>query len=461
MLKFLITTASALTISFAATAQEATPLAGDNDYLAQAYAEAEDGRTFSYAGQWGNGRAYDGTDTSGMYRQAAPVAPAPRQPAPVMTASPVTRRVAPTPTRTQPQRFITQKQPPYQSSVPVAQAPRPIVNTIRTVTRPAPALRGTTTSARTVSRPAPAPRTRTYAAPQGRIPSPLGDLPRANPGECFARMKVPAQYDRVPEQVPVAAAYQRARVTQAQFSTDSKSVMVKDGYTKYVVTQPKFAVKYEQLVVKPAHDRLEVVPARFSYVSDTVQVSQPRLVWKRGAGLSGISRMDPRTGDTWCLVEEAGETKTIRKRVVSQPEQVRRVPIAAQTLSIPRQVLVQQGGIKQIEVPAQYRDFTVQRMLSPASSSTYDVPAETDTVMTKTLKSPERFEWVEVMCDTNSGPATIRSLQSALKSRGLYTGRVDGIMGPQTRSALVQFQRGAGIAHLGYLTTDSMAALGL
>ncbi len=436
MFKIFMATASALAIGFAANAQEAGPLAGDKDYLADAYSDAEAGESFSYASQWGNGRAYDGTDTSRLIRRQAPVVQAVRQTAPAPVRTPVQ-----TVTR---QTYTAKTSPPYRPTQPVAAPPRPVVNTLRTITRPAPVLRGATGTPR--------------SAPTS---SPLASPPRANPGECFARMKVPAQYDMVPRQIPVAAAYERARITPARFSRETQQVMVKPAHTRYVVSQPKFAVQHEQLMVKPAHDRLEVVPARFAYVSETVTVSQPRLAWKRGVGLSGISRVDPKTGETWCLVEQPGETTTVRKRVVAQPEQVRRVPVAAQTLSIPRQVLVQKGGIRQIDVPAEYRDFAVQRMQAPASSKAYNVPAETGTVMTKVLKSPERFEWVGVLCDTNSGPATIRSLQTALKTRGLYAGHIDGVFGPQTRKGLVRFQRSAGIAHLGYLTSDTVRALGI
>jgi len=450
MLKVLITTASALTLGFAANAQSSAPLEGDSDFLERAYADADVGRSFSYASQWGNGKAYDGTDTSQVFQQRAPVATVTR----TVAAAPVRSVTASSAVQT----YVTPVRPAPRQTQPATKPSPPVVNTLRTVTRPAPAMRGTT-SARTVTRSAPL--QRTYAPAQRAMPSPLGELPRAHPGECFARMKVAAQYDMVPRQIAVAAPYQRAKLTQAQFGSETKEVLVKDAHIRYVVTQPKFAVKHEQVIIKPAHDRLEVVPARFSYIAETVQVSEPRLVWKRGVGLSGVSRQDPRTGDTWCLVEEAGETRSVQKRMVSQPEQVRRVPIAAQTVSVSRQVLVQQGGIKQIDVPAEYRDFTVQRMIAPASSGSYNVPEEVDTIMTKTLRTSERFEWVEVLCDTNSGPATIRTLQSALHQRGLYHGRLDGIMGPQTRSALVKYQRSAGIRHLGYLTTDTMGSLGI
>jgi hypothetical protein len=432
MLKLMIATASTLTLVLAAGAQDTVALPGDQDFLAQAYADADRGENFSYARAWGDGKAYDGTDVAARIQQMQPTQVAPQQ----------VRRAAPAP-----QTHVTQKAPPFRQTMPTTQAPRPTVNTMRTVEQRAP-IRRTRSAA-------------TAPAPQRASVDPTGEMPNAAPGQCFARMKVAAQYEMVPKQVQVSGAYQKAKITQAQFASDSEKVVMRDAHTRYEVTQPRFETRHEKVIMRPAYDRLEVVPATFKHVADTVQVSEPRLVWKRGAGLSGISRQDPLTGDTWCLVEEAGEIKTIHKRVVTQAEQVRRVPVAAQMMSVPRQVLVAPAGVREVSVPAQYREFAVQRLVAPASADAYDVPGELDTVMTKVLKAPERFEWISVLCDTNSGPDAVKSLQSALKQRGLYSGSIDGIMGPQSRKALVDFQRGAGIAHLGYLTTDTMAMLGI
>jgi hypothetical protein len=469
MYKGLFAAASVLALGFTAAAQGNQPIPGDEDFLADAYAAAEEGTDFSYAGKWGSGKAYDGTDTSQMFKQVAQPTPTQAMQRTVQTTSvqraPSTvRRVSAPVQQVAPQRYVTKQAPARVQTRPASAPPKPVVNTYRTVKQHVPQLRGARTPTRIVTRQVPTPTrqpVQTLRRSTSMTGTPLEGLPNANPGQCFARMKTPAQYEMVPKQVQSAAAYQRAKVQQAVFESDREAVKVKDGYTKYVVTQPQFKTTHEKLVVKPAYDRLEVVPARFSYVNETVRVSEPRLVWKRGVGLSGVSRIDPRTGDTWCLVEEAGDMKTLRKRVVAEPEQVRRVPVPAQIVSVPRQVLVAPAQVKQIEVPAQYRDFTVQRMVRAASANSYDVPSELSTVMTKVLKTPERFEWVPVLCDTNSGPQTIRSLQSALQSRGLYNGAIDGIMGPQTRKALVSFQRSAGIPHLGYLTTDTMSALGL
>ena len=75
------------------------------------------------------------------------------------------------------------------------------------------------------------------------------------------------------------------------------------------------------------------------------------------------------------------------------------------------------------------------------------------------------FAAVAVSAALLVGPATasdpkVAGLQIALKQRGLYHGRVDGVSGPLTRRAVVEFQRRAGIAVDGVAGAQTRRALG-
>jgi peptidoglycan hydrolase-like protein with peptidoglycan-binding domain len=48
-----------------------------------------------------------------------------------------------------------------------------------------------------------------------------------------------------------------------------------------------------------------------------------------------------------------------------------------------------------------------------------------------------------------------------LADRGLYTGPIDGVIGPATRSALAAFQRSSNLAATGRLDAQTLAALGV
>ncbi|HZJ28753.1 MAG TPA: peptidoglycan-binding protein, partial [Solirubrobacterales bacterium] len=61
---------------------------------------------------------------------------------------------------------------------------------------------------------------------------------------------------------------------------------------------------------------------------------------------------------------------------------------------------------------------------------------------------------------SSSSPANIAALQAGLKAVGLYEGRVDGISGPLTRSAIKRLQRKRGLPVNGVARTTTRRALG-
>ncbi|MCO5388732.1 MAG: peptidoglycan-binding protein [Desulfosporosinus sp.] len=60
----------------------------------------------------------------------------------------------------------------------------------------------------------------------------------------------------------------------------------------------------------------------------------------------------------------------------------------------------------------------------------------------------------------STGPAVVK-LQGLLKTRGFYTGNVDGIFGPVTRAAVVAFQGSMGLAQDGIVGIKTWTALGV
>ncbi|MBI5162324.1 MAG: peptidoglycan-binding protein [Magnetospirillum sp.] len=56
---------------------------------------------------------------------------------------------------------------------------------------------------------------------------------------------------------------------------------------------------------------------------------------------------------------------------------------------------------------------------------------------------------------------TIRNVQQQLQQQGYDVGQIDGVMGPNTRQALSQFQRDNNMPASGRLDQQTMAALGV
>jgi peptidoglycan hydrolase-like protein with peptidoglycan-binding domain len=53
----------------------------------------------------------------------------------------------------------------------------------------------------------------------------------------------------------------------------------------------------------------------------------------------------------------------------------------------------------------------------------------------------------------------VRQVQQQLQTDGLYKGRIDGLMGPETRQAIAQFQQQNGLQNTGRLDQQTLAAL--
>ena len=286
-------------------------------------------------------------------------------------------------------------------------------------------------------------------------------LPSANPGDCFARVLIAATYDTIPQTVTTQEAFDSLNITPAQLAPETLNIKTRDEGIRYVVRQPRYETVTEEVLVRPAYEELKVLPAQFETVTETIVVGEPKLVWRPGRNLSAISRTDPETGIVYCLVEEPAETKTVSRRVVRVPGQIQTVNIPAQYKTVTKQVLVDPGGVDQSEIPAEFTDVTVSRLVSPAEHFTQAQPAQTSTIDTRRLSTPERFEWVPVLCDTNATSSAIRSIQTALTERGHFSGAIDGNAGPSTQSALTSFQRANGISHEGFLSAYTLDLLGL
>ena len=76
--------------------------------------------------------------------------------------------------------------------------------------------------------------------------------PVANPGECYAQVKVPAQYSTGSQSVITAEGFTGVEVREAQFQTRTETVLTKEASTRYVVRQPSYSSVRERILTRPA-----------------------------------------------------------------------------------------------------------------------------------------------------------------------------------------------------------------
>ena len=267
-------------------------------------------------------------------------------------------------------------------------------------------------------------------------PSYTPDLlpPNPQPGVCYARVKIPAQYTSQSHSVVVEDGYTRTEVSQPRLQSRQESVMVKEASVEYRVRQPRYQTVSEKVMVSPEYDKLSVSSPQFRTVTENIQVSGPRLVWKKGnpaklrsqgyiihstadAGRSGQGyRSTTQYGNTqigcgtvceiWCLVEEPGQSVSYNRKVMTSPGEVRRHRVPARYETITKRVVADPGGVEQVQVPAEYRNITVQDVVDPGGAHQVNVPAKYGNVTSKVAVSDERYEWRQVVCRPGSGSAT-------------------------------------------------------
>ncbi len=113
--------------------------------------------------------------------------------------------------------------------------------------------------------------------------------------------------------------------------------------------------------------------------------------------------------------------------------------------------------------PAVVEVVTEQVLVEPAQFSddgTIIKPATYQTSTHQAIVEPRKEFFFEVPCPDQFTPEFITSLQRALKARGLYRGRLSGVMDERTRRAIRKFQIPRGL-NSDILTTTSALELGL
>ena len=295
------------------------------------------------------------------------------------------------------------------------------------------------------------------------------DLADAEPGQCYAQVWQPPQYETSTKRVLKQEAGTRLEVIPAQYETTTERVLVREESKRLEVIPARYENVTERVLIKEASSRLETVPAQYETVTERVLVHPARTVWKTSTGrIYGaavrdadgnlITRMN-NSGEVLCLVEEPAEYRTITKRVLKTPATTREVEIPAQYQTITKRVMAQPPTTREVVIPAEYRTITKRVLKTPATTREVEIPAQYETVTEREQVSEASMAWVPVLCDVNVTNAKLREIQNALKRAGHYRGPIDGIYGSQTASAITAFQRSENLGQGHGLTLQTLEAL--
>jgi hypothetical protein len=186
--------------------------------------------------------------------------------------------------------------------------------------------------------------------------------PDAQPGECYARVWVPAAYKDVSEQVLVSEASERVEVVPARYETVSERVLVSE-----------------------ASSRFESVSAVYGTESETVKVRDEALVWRLDRG----SNAAPASTALLAAARAGGAHLDDASVGMCFHEHYR----PAQFETVNQEVLVREASEKMAVADAQYRMVEKRELVREASSRLQEIPAKYDWVENKAVGKPAHTVW--------------------------------------------------------------------
>ena len=263
--------------------------------------------------------------------------------------------------------------------------------------------------------------------------------PNPKPGQCYARVLIPAEYRTVSEKVVTREKGERIEIVPARYETAAETVLVKEASTELEVVPAVYGEVEERLLVKPASKKIIEVPAVYETVTESVLDKPAHTAWKKGPATvqstNVLSQSVTDTGEIMCLVEVPATYKTVEKRVLVSPARTEEIAIPAEYKTVTKTVVKQPATTREVTIPAQYDTVPVTKLLAPASEQRIAIPAEYDTVTRTTKTTDERMEWRQVMCEVNMTRDNVLALQKALADEGYYKAGLDGVIGGQTLAA--------------------------
>ena len=255
--------------------------------------------------------------------------------------------------------------------------------------------------------------------------------PDAKPGECYAKVVLPAEYETVKEQVLTKEPSESISIIPAEYDTVKAEVEVIPETHKLTPVPATYKENVETIVVKPA-----MLTWKTSLDEDAKPVS-PMLL--SAVASSGIDTKNAQPGDCFreyyiprkfkkvseeILVQgEHNETEvippefeTIEKTIIVKPASKRLVDVPAVYDEVEEKILIApektmwkkgknpaqklSGATGEImclvKVPAKYKTIKKRVLKEPATTRVEEVPAETKTIEVKKLLSDSQIKQTPV-----------------------------------------------------------------
>ena len=325
------------------------------------------------------------------------------------------------------------------------------------------------------------------------------DLENTTPGTCYKEYFTPETYKTVKEEIVTQKETTKTKVIPAQYEMVEKVIEI-----------------------KPASKKTITIPATYGYTEERVLIEKEKTVWKKGTnpaqkldGATGeimclvkvpakykiIKKKVVKTPATTKVVEIPAVSKTIKvKKLVSAaktenitiPEvkstiekrvkdrelsfswirvgnsvdrglhytghEICLVASPAKTQRVTKTVLDVPASTREVTIEPTYKTIKVKKLVEEAKEIKTPIEAIYNTINKKEKVSEAHQSWERILCQTNMNKDVILKIQNALKSKNYNPGKIDGVLGRDTRLALDKYQRENSLA-TGGITYETLKAL--
>jgi len=187
-------------------------------------------------------------------------------------------------------------------------------------------------------------------------------LPNAQPGECYAKVVIPAKY-----------------------RTESSTVVVKEASESVKIVPAKYEWSEERVLVSEAGSELRVIPATFGTETETYQVSPASSQWVMSSIGSGI----PANPGMLAMARSHGADLDSAKPGQCFDEHFK--PATYRTVT--ERMLVSEASEEIKLIPAKYQWAEQRVMVAPASKKLVEVPAVFETVTERVKVEDAKTMW--------------------------------------------------------------------
>ncbi len=325
------------------------------------------------------------------------------------------------------------------------------------------------------------------------------DLENTTPNSCYKEYFTPESYKTVDEEVVLQKATTKTKIIPAKYEMVEKTIEVTPASQKtitvpatYEFTEEKVLVEKEKTVwkkgVNPAQKLdgatgeimcLVKVPAKYKTIRKKVvktpattkileiEATSKKIKIKKLVTASKIETIDipevnstvqKRVLDTKATFSWIKVGDNVDKGLNYTGHKICLVASDAQTKKIVKTVLDVPASTKEITIDPTYKIIKVKKLVEKAQEVKTPIEATYKMVDKKEKVSDSHQSWERILCQTNMNQNVILKIQKALKAKEYNPGKIDGVLGRDTRLALDKYQRDNSLA-TGGITYETLKEL--